>query len=88
MGDDFDFICKIAVYFPTYLYRIATKKTGETDCSRDFYQDHHRPAPNNIVTFYRRHTDAPGTGDKEGIALFYQEHSYARWIRVYKLKRF
>ena len=88
MAEDFDFFCKIAVYFPTYWYRMATKKTGGIDCPRDFNQDHHRPAPNDIVTFHRRRTDTPSTGDKEGIALFYQGHSYTGRIHVYELKRF
>ena len=88
MAENFDFICKTAIFFPTCLYGSATKKTGETDCPRDFYQDHHRPIPNDIVTFYRRRTDYPGTGDKVGIAIFYQEHSHAGWIRAYELQRF
>ena len=76
------------IYFPAYLYRSAIKKIGEIDCPCNFYLDHHYPAPNNIITFYRRHTDSPGTGDKIGIALFYQEHSYAGWVHKYKLQHF
>ena len=63
------------------------KSAEKTDRPSKLYQTHHRPAPNDIVTFDRRRTDFPSTGDKMGIALLYEQHSHAGWIREHDLNR-
>ena len=58
-----------------------------TDYPHKLIQTHHRPTPNDIVTFSRRRTDPAGTADKMGIALHYEQHPHAGWIREYDLPR-
>ena len=66
----------------------SLKCVEKADCPANFRENHHRPAPNDIVTFCRRRPDSPGTSHKMGIALLYEKHSHAGWIREYDIKRF
>lgn len=60
---------------------------------------HHRPAPNDIVSFVKQKGDLPGTGDSWGVAMVYQSDQishesgqpqlyHSGWVCHHELSRF
>ena len=87
MCENFDFACEKPINSLLSGMVGPLKSAERTDYPHKLNQTHHRPTPNDIVTFSRRRTDSTGTADKIGIALHYEQHSHAGWIRGYDLPR-
>ena len=87
MCEIFDFTCEKPINLLLSGMMGPLKSVERTDYPDRLNQTHHHPIPNDIVTFSRRRTDSAGTADKMGIALHYEQHSHAGWIREYDLPR-